>query len=410
MLVVLTTHPIQYQVPLWQGLAADGRIPFEVWYLTDHGTRPSYDREFGRSFAWDLDTLSGYQYRFLDVRDGAAPGSFWGCRLREKLGDTLQAIGAKALWVQGWQVAAYWQAVRAAKSVRVQVWLRAESNDFAPVALWKRPVKRLLLGSFFERVDEFLYIGQGNRSLYRRYGVPEHRLHPAPYAVANERFAAQAWALAGKRSELRRRWGIPEHAFCVLFAGKFIPKKRPLDLVRAATLLKTRASRPLHLLFVGSGELGSHLRAACKVVFDADSAEAPEVQLRARDSDDPRPCASFSGFLNQRDISTAYVAADCLALPSDFRETWGLVVNEAMASGLPCVISSQCGSSLDLGAACGNAVYCGGDVHAFAAALARTMERRIEQDVPSASAAPPSIAETIDTVVALSSRIGIVRN
>ena len=36
MLIVLTTHPIQYQVPLWQALAKDGRVPFEVWYLTHH--------------------------------------------------------------------------------------------------------------------------------------------------------------------------------------------------------------------------------------------------------------------------------------------------------------------------------------------------------------------------------------
>jgi glycosyltransferase involved in cell wall biosynthesis len=42
------------------------------------------------------------------------------------------------------------------------------------------------------------------------------------------------------------------------------------------------------------------------------------------------------------------VAADCLALPSDHDETWGLVVNEAMASGLPCVVSDACGCNEDL--------------------------------------------------------------
>ena len=63
MLAILTTHPIQYQVPLWQALARDGRVPFEVWYLTDHGTRRSRDREFGQTFAWDIDTLSGYTHR-----------------------------------------------------------------------------------------------------------------------------------------------------------------------------------------------------------------------------------------------------------------------------------------------------------------------------------------------------------
>ena len=60
------------------------------------------------------------------------------------------------------------------------------------------------------------------------------------------------------------------------------------------------------------------------------------------------PDASFTGFLNQKEISKAYVVADCLVLPSDYRETWGLVVNEAMASGLPCIVSDACGCAEDL--------------------------------------------------------------
>jgi glycosyltransferase involved in cell wall biosynthesis len=52
--------------------------------------------------------------------------------------------------------------------------------------------------------------------------------------------------------------------------------------------------------------------------------------------------------MNQTEISRAYVAADCLVLPSDHQETWGLVVNEAMASGLPCVVSDACGCGEDL--------------------------------------------------------------
>src|SRR5258705_4650264 len=73
MLAILTTHPIQYQVPLWQRLAADGRVPFEVWYLSEHATRLSRDREFGREFAWDIDMLKGYPYRILKTPAGAPP-------------------------------------------------------------------------------------------------------------------------------------------------------------------------------------------------------------------------------------------------------------------------------------------------------------------------------------------------
>src|SRR2546428_4124910 len=82
MLAILTTHPIQYQVPLWQALARDGRVPFEVWYLTKHAAQMSRDREFERSFAWDLEMLEDYPHRFLNVDPSATPNTFWKCRLR----------------------------------------------------------------------------------------------------------------------------------------------------------------------------------------------------------------------------------------------------------------------------------------------------------------------------------------
>ncbi len=344
MLIVLTTHPIQYQVPLWQALAADGRIPFEVWFMSDHGVRESLDREFDRTFAWDLDLLSGYPSRFLAGASGASPSGFWNCRLQERLRNRLAACGARALWIQGWQVAAYWQAVREARASSVPLWLRGESNAFAPTSWWKRPIKRLQLGWLFRRIERFLYIGTANRSLYRSYGVPESQLHSTPYAIDNDRFARQASGLRPQRAELRRRWAIPEGAFCVVFCGKFVSKKRPMDLVDAAKRWNANCKSPrIHLLFVGSGELGGSLRAACNVCFDAID-ERGRVESVSPES----PSASFAGFLNQTEISQAYVAADCLALPSDYGETWGLVVNEAMATGLPCVVSDRCGCTEDL--------------------------------------------------------------
>lgn len=357
MLIILTTHPIQYQVPLWRALAKDGATPFEVWFLTDHGVRESRDREFDQSFAWDIDTLDGYPYRFLPRAEGRSP-SFYSCRLDRGFRKRLTEAGATALWIQGWQVLAYWQAVKAAHAAKIPVWLRAESNDLAPVVSWKKPLKRLQLGWLFPRIDRFLAIGEANRRLYRRYGVPEEKLTRAPYAVDNDRFASQAHDLRNRRLELRRQWAIPDGSFCILFCGKFIPKKRPLDLVEAASRLIAQegeiseASRSVHLLFVGSGSLGPDLRAVTDVCHDTNSpASDPSGVSEHSSIETPRcrPPASFAGFLNQTEISVAYVAADVLVLPSDHRETWGLVANEALVSGLPCLLSDACGSAEDLG-------------------------------------------------------------
>lgn len=400
MLAIITTHPIQYQVPLWQALARDGRIPFEVWYLTSHATETSHDLQFGRSFAWDMDMLADYPHRFLDVMSGATPNSFWKCRLRESLAERLRGGNVKAVWIQGWQVAAYWQAAWAGKKAGAEVWLRGESNDLAPTPLWKRAVKRVFLGQLFHRVDRFLYIGSANRRLYKEFGVPDERLYPAPYAVDNERFARQAETIRHKKTEIRSQWKIPEDAFCVLFCGKFIPKKRPLDLIAAAQLLITSNSltnnRPfnIHLLFVGSGALGDALRAQCDVVFDAESLENATNKKPITDNRKPR--ASFAGFLNQTEISRAYVAADCLVLPSDHGETWGLVVNEAMASGLPCIVSDHCGCAEDLGPLGSNQIFACGDQADLADKILSLGRHKTKADQD-----PPSFSDTVATVASL---------
>ena len=387
MLAILTTHPIQYQVPLWQALARDGRVPFEVWYLTKHGIQPSRDREFGQTFSWDIDTLAGYPYRFLETVEGSTPAAFWKCRLEERLRDRLRASGATALWIQGWQVAAYWQAVREARAAGVEVWLRGESNDLAPSPLWKRGLKRMQLHWLFRRVDRFFYIGAANRRLYQKFGVTGAQLYPAPYAVDNDRFHRQAEALRPRRAELRRQWGIAEDAFCVLFCGKFIDKKRPMDLVAAARQLGAKGLLPnVHLLFAGSGTLGSELRQSCQVVFDA---EQPLAAARP-DGQQHLPRASFTGFLNQTEISQAYVAADCLVLPSDHGETWGLVVNEALASGLPCLVSDACGCAEELAGVAGSFKL--SDVSMLASKLADLARQggRVVQ--------PPAIAESAASI------------
>jgi glycosyltransferase involved in cell wall biosynthesis len=413
MLAILSTHPIQYQVPLWQMLAHDGRIPFEVWYLSAHATQKSRDCEFGQEFAWDLDMLDGYQHRFLRTPPAATPNTPLRSRISESLPDLFRKTKCEVLWVQGWQVAAYWQGVWAAHNAGVQVWLRGESNALAPSPLWKRAIKRPLLSSFFRRVDHFLCIGLANRELYRSYGVPEERLHMAPYAVDNERFAFQADQIRKSKLEIRKQLGIPEGAFCVLFCGKFIPKKRPLDLIKAAQLLlKAHPELKAHLLFAGSGELGAQMRAHCSIAFDAEQRSVIRGQLseEANLTSDVRPLtsgtkppASFSGFLNQTEISKAYVAADVLALPSDYSETWGLVVNEAMASGLDCIISDRCGCAPDLGKYDGNSVFQCGNVQQFADRIADSAlrEKRLS------SSQPPSLSETADTLASLWGRLAV---
>ena len=101
------------------------------------------------------------------------------------------------------------------------------------------------------------------------------------------------------------------------------------------------------------------------------------------DADDARSAQSalgvplhMLGFCNQTEMPAAYAAADALVLPSDGRETWGLVANEALACGRPVIVSDACGCAPDL-AADGKAgrVTPLGDTEAIAAAIGDVMDR-----------------------------------
>src|SRR5262249_39695769 len=125
------------------------------------------------------------------------------------------------------------------------------------------------------------------------------------------------------RAAARQAWGIDPDAFVVLFVGKLVISKRPLNVVRAIARLKRRTT----MLVVGSGPLEAELRTLAREL---------SVDLK------------LVGFLNQTELGRAYAVADCLTLPSDFPETWGLVVNEALATGLPVIVSAAVGCAPDL--------------------------------------------------------------
>jgi glycosyltransferase involved in cell wall biosynthesis len=307
-------------------------------------------------------------------------------------------MGADVLWIQGWQVAAYWQAVFEARHAGIEVWLRGETNARSNAGGIGRQFKRRLLRELLHRVDRLLYIGEANRQFYLKQGIGKERLAAAPYCVDNSRFAAAAAAARPERHRIREEWVIPTEAFCFLFAGKFIAKKRPFDLIEAARRLQCiLQGKKIHLLWVGTGELGEELRQACHTGFDAERGERGNAS-NGRNV----PNASFVGFLNQSEMSRAYVAADCLVLPSDAKETWGLVVNEAMASGLPCIVSNACGCAEDLVEPIrSDLCYPMGDIIALQRAMADAIARPPSPVLLSAHISKYDVTRTIDTVESL---------
>lgn len=321
-LLIITSHPIQYQVPWFRALHKDSRIQLEVLFLT----LPSAHEQgigFDTSFAWDIPLLDGYHWRLADSATGGIGKGYFGLRVKQARSEVMSSK-PDAILVTGWQHFGMLQCLRAAVRSGKPVLVRAESNGLKPVGSWQKLKARLGLAG----VNLFLPIGKANDLFYRKIGLKRGIGPRVPYFIDNQFFSNGILALSGKRQYLRQRFGIPEEAVCFVFSGKLLEKKRPMHTLEALReMVSGLPKNAVHLLVAGSGAL--------------------EATLKRYASLHALP-VSFTGFLNQSEMPSAYAAADCLLLPSDYGETWGLVVNEAMACGLPAIVSDRVGCGPDL--------------------------------------------------------------
>lgn len=319
---MVTTHPIQYQVPWLRLLAAEPGVDLTVYFamLPDAAEQ---GREFGVAFDWDLPLLGGYKHVVLQ-NTAAQPSltGFKGCDTPQLYGE-IRRGRFDAVIVNGWGTKTSLQALAACRLTGTPCIVRGEANGLRPRAWWKHSLHSRLLSQYAAH----LVIGTNNRRYYHQRGVPDSKMHLTPYCVDNEWFASAAdrWRREQGIQALRARFGLQPDLVTFVFSGKFVDKKRPGDLVAALRLLEQIDGPPVQVLMVGDGPLAEGLREGA-------------AGLRMH----------FTGFLNQSEITAAYAASDCLVLPSDHGETWGLVVNEAMACGLPAIVSDQVGSAVDL--------------------------------------------------------------
>lgn len=315
--VVIATHPIQYYSPWFRLLAAEADIDLKVLYLR----QPDAARQgegFGVPFRWDVDLLAGYGSATL-----ATPGEAIALpTLLRRLWRVLRVARPEVVLLTGWQEPALIAAALMARALGARTVVRGESNALRRRPLAVRVAHRLLLRLY----DRYLAIGAASRQFYLGYGIDPARVHEARYFVDNDRFESQVATLGAERNRWRAHWCCPEGATCFLFAGKLVPKKDPGTFLLALEQL-AREGRAIHGLVAGDGELRASLEARCA------ERELP---------------VTFAGFLNQSEIGRAYIAADALVLPSDYGETWGLVVNEAMLFGRPAIVSDRVGCGPDL--------------------------------------------------------------
>jgi glycosyltransferase involved in cell wall biosynthesis len=325
-LLVIASHPIQYQVPIFRLLAADPSLDLEVLYLTVPDA-VEQGEGFGVPFEWDIPMLTGYKWRKAKTLTGSGGfGTFSGLRLKRPVAEINSSSFGRpdVVLMTGWQCMGLLQLFIAARLKRISILLRMDNNEMRHRGLLMSVLHRLTL----KQVKFVLPVGIANSKYYHSLGVVNTRMVASPHCVDNDRFIVLADQERPHRHQIRQNWKVPDSAFCFLFCGKLEEKKHPGDILAALAIIKqATTSTQVHCLFVGSGALESELKC-----------QAERLNLPV----------TFIGFLNQRELPSAYVAADALVLPSDCNETWGLVVNEAMACGLPAIVSDQVGCAEDL--------------------------------------------------------------
>jgi len=198
-----------------------------------------------------------------------------------------------------------------------------------PRTWWKEMIKRRVVGLY----SAALVGGQRHVEYLVELGMPRDRIFTGYDVVDNAYFARRAVEIQNSKFEILRKYGLPENYF--LASARFIEKKNLPGLIRAyeeyrqtsevgrqrSEVGKERA--PWDLVILGGGPLKADL---CRLISD--------LRLHAH--------VHLPGFKQYDELPVYYALAKAFVHAST-TEQWGLVVNEAVASGLPVIVSERCG-------------------------------------------------------------------
>jgi glycosyltransferase involved in cell wall biosynthesis len=323
-IAIITTHPIQYNAPLFRLLKSRGNVEPIVFYTWGESVlNKKFDPGFGKEIEWDIPLLDGYRSIFTK-NTSTDPGShhFKGI-INSKLLENIQSESCDAVLIYGWAFSAHLRLMRQCKK-KLPVFFRGDSNLLDDKPGIKAKLRRLVLRWIYQSIDIALYAGASNRRYFEAAGLHQNQLKFMPHAIDNSRFAFRSVKGQENLSELKNEYCISVDKRVVLFAGKLEDKKDPLLLIKAFTQLNIEG---VILVIVGNGVLEQ----ACKALASNN------------------PSIIFISFQNQSRMPMLYAMCDLFVLPSQGPgETWGLALNEAMAAGKAVIASDKCGGAVDL--------------------------------------------------------------
>jgi 1,2-diacylglycerol 3-alpha-glucosyltransferase len=214
--------------------------------------------------------------------------------------------------------AARWARSRGRRAVMFFETTHWDRPRYMPIEAAKRAVIRRYYDAAFaggrSHCDYLLQLGFSRSRIWQPYDV-----------VDNDYFATKAAAIRADLERWRDTLGLPERYF--LYVGRYCQEKNLPRLTAAYQIYRNHSAAPWPLVMLGDGPQRSEIERL--------------VSTMGLDG------VFLKHFAQIDDLPAYYALAGCLVLPSTV-DAWGLVVNEAMACGLPVLVSKLCGCAFDL--------------------------------------------------------------
>ena len=321
-LAIITTHPIQYNAPLFELLTQRNNIEIKVFYTWgEEALEEKFDHGFGKTIKWDIDLLSGYPYEFLvNVAKEKGSHHFNGIN-NPFIIEKIKAFNPSAILVFGWPLKSHYKVMRHFKG-KIPVYFRGDSVLKKSDGLVRKILKKIYISWIYKSIDKAFFTGVLNKDYFNHYGIQNKNLVYAPHAINNAFFINKIASNENAGLEWRRSLSIKDEAVVFLYAGKLDQNKNTHFLLTQFLLLNNPST---HIVIAGDGE----------------------EKMNLMNEFDQYNNIHFLPFQNQSAMPFLYDMCDVFVLPSK-NETWGLSVNEAMACGKAVIVSSDVGAGRDL--------------------------------------------------------------
>lgn len=245
-------------------------------------------------------------------------------QMQQHLHKALSNASPDVVAINGWGEVPAYLALKWCGENKVPAVVMADSTEFdAPRNAFKELVKKQLVSRF----SAALVAGKLHVDYIQQLGMPKSRIFTCYDVVDNDYFANNAALIRNNAEETRQKLGLPQNYF--LASSRFVPKKN-LELLLKGYAAYQKQSGPdaWHLVLLGDGEGRVRLEALIRELNITEYVQLP-------------------GFCQYSSLPSYYVLAKAFVHASTV-EQWGLVVNEAMASGLPVILSKNVGCAPDL--------------------------------------------------------------